>query len=163
MRLEEVKRGLWGYQRDAVFRYIAGQEEAFGQKLAEKDAQMMRAGQQAQARIRDLEEENRALKEEMRQLRGQQDQIARAILDARASAEALWAETVAQEAAARAEMRRALEEDRAALEKYRQKVSALREMLRSTVAGLEEKAEEMERQADELYAASPAERLTLFQ
>ena len=36
-------------------------------------------------------------------------------------------------------------------------------MLRSTVAGLEEKAEEMERQADELYAASPAERLTLFQ
>ena len=49
MRLEEVKRGLWGYQRDAVFRYIAGQEEAFGQKLAEKDAQMMRAGQQAQA------------------------------------------------------------------------------------------------------------------
>ena len=107
MRLEEVKRGLWGYQRDAVFRYIAGQEEAFGQKLAEKDAQMMRAGQQAQARIRDLEEENRALKEEMRQLRGQQDQIARAILDARASAEALRAETVAQEAAARAEMRRA--------------------------------------------------------
>ena len=28
---------------------------------------------------------------------------------------------------------------------------------------VEEKAEEMERQADELYAASPAERLTLFQ
>ena len=54
----------------------------------------MRAGQQAQARIRDLEEENRALKEEVRQLRGQQDQIARAILDARASAEALRAETV---------------------------------------------------------------------
>ena len=65
MRLEEVKRGLWGYQRDAVFRYIAGQEEAFGQKLAEKDAQMMRAGQQAQARIRDLEEENQDLQEDI--------------------------------------------------------------------------------------------------
>ena len=37
MRLEELKRGLWGYKKDAVFQYITEQEEAFSQKLMEKE------------------------------------------------------------------------------------------------------------------------------
>ena len=93
MRLEELKKSFWGYQKDTVFRYITQQEEAFTQKLAEKDALRERMDQQAQSRIRELEEENRAMKEELGRLREQQDQISRAILDARASAEALKAES----------------------------------------------------------------------
>ena len=65
MRLESLKKGFWGYKRDAVFQYITEQEELFSQKMAEKDAQLDRAGQQAQARIQELEQENRALKEEL--------------------------------------------------------------------------------------------------
>ena len=44
MRLESLKKGFWGYKRDAVFQYITEQEELFSQKMAEKDAQLDRAG-----------------------------------------------------------------------------------------------------------------------
>ena len=39
MRLEELKKGFWGYRKDAVFQYITEQEESFSQKLMEKEAQ----------------------------------------------------------------------------------------------------------------------------
>lgn len=65
MRLEELKKGFWGYQKDAVFQYITQQEEAFTQKMTEKDALLERTDRQAQARIQELEQENRALKEEL--------------------------------------------------------------------------------------------------
>ena len=51
MRLEELKKSFWGYQKDTVFRYITQQEEAFTQRLAEKDALRERMDQQAQSRI----------------------------------------------------------------------------------------------------------------
>ena len=97
MRLEELKKGLWGYKKDAVFQYISQQEEQFTQKMAEKDAQLEQTSRQDRARIQDLEQENRTLKEELARLRAQQDQISQAILDARSSAEILEAESRAQE------------------------------------------------------------------
>ena len=70
MQLEKLKKGFWGYQKDAVFQYITQQEEIFTQKLAEKDAQIERTDRQAQDRIRELEQENHTLKEELSRLRG---------------------------------------------------------------------------------------------
>lgn len=163
MRLESLKKGFWGYKRDAVFQYITEQEELFSQKMAEKDAQLDRAGQQAQARIQELEQENRGLREELTRLRAQQDQISQAILDARSSAEALKAESRAQEEAAREEVRRALEGDLAELARYREEVADLRRAIQTAVKGLERQTEELEQRAEELYEAAPAGNLTLFQ
>ena len=163
MRLEELKKSFWGYQKDTVFRYITQQEEAFTQKLAEKDALRERMEQQAQSRIRELEEENRAMKEELGRLREQQDQISRAILDARASAEALKAESRAQEEAARDTVRHALELDLAELAGYREKVAELRKAIQTALGSMEEQAEEIEQQAEELFEAAPTGNLTLFQ
>ena len=163
MRLEELKKSFWGYQKDAVFRYITQQEEAFAQKIEEKDALLERADRQAQTRIRDLEQENRALKEELGRLRKQQDQIARAILDARASAEALRVESRAQEEAAREAVRQALEQDMAELAHYREKTAELRRAIQTAMKSLERQAEELEQQTEELYEAAPAGNLTLFQ
>ena len=163
MRLEELKKGFWGYQKDAVFQYITQQEEIFTQKLAEKDALLERTDRQAQARIRELEQENRTLKEELARLREQQDQISQAILDARASAEALKAETRAQEESAREKLRQALEQDLAELASYRDRVTDLRKAIRTTLEGLEQQAEKIEQQAEELYETAPKGNLTLFQ
>ena len=163
MRLEELKKSFWGYQKDAVFQYITQQEEAFTQKLAEKDALLERTDRQAQDRIQELEQENRALKRELEGLRKQQDQISRAILDARASAEALKAESRAQEEAAREEVRRALEGDLAELARYREEVADLRRAIQTAVKDLERQTEELEQRAEELYEAAPAGNLTLFQ
>lgn len=163
MRLESLKKGFWGYKRDAVFQYITEQEELFSQKMAEKDAQMDRAGQQAQTRIQELEQENRGLREELTRLRAQQDQISQAILDARSSAEALKAESRAREEAARETVRQALDRELLELARYREKVAALRETIQATLTGLEQHAEELEQQAEELYEAAPTGNLTLFQ
>ena len=163
MRLEELKRGFWGYRKDAVFQYIIQQEEAFSQKMLEKDAQLERMSRQDQARLRDLEAENSALKEELAKLRERQHQISQAILDARSSAEALRAESQAQEETARKSVRKTLERDLAELAGYREKIASLREVIQTTMAGLEQKAEEMELQVEKLYEAAPAGNLTLFQ
>ena len=159
MRLEELKKGLWGYKKDAVFQYISQQEEQFTQKMAEKDAQLEQTSRQDRARIQDLEQENRTLKEELARLRAQQDQISQAILDARSSAEILKAESRAQEEKAR----ETLEQDLAALENYRQQVMDLHRAIRTAMKGLEQQVEEMEQQAEELHEAAPQENLTLFQ
>lgn len=163
MRLEELKKGFWGYQKDAVFQYITQQEEAFTQKMTEKDALLERTDRQAQARIQELEQENRALKEELSRLREQQDQISQAILDARASAEALKAETRAQEESAREKIRQALEQDLAELARYREKAADLRKAVQAAMEGLGQQAEKMERETEELYEAAPKGNLTLFQ
>ena len=40
MRLDELKKGLWGYKKEDVYRYIVGMEEESSRKLAEKDAKL---------------------------------------------------------------------------------------------------------------------------
>ena len=163
MRLEELKKGFWGYQKDAVFQYIIQHEGIFTQKLAEKDAQLERIDRQAQDHIRELEQENRELKEELSRLREQQDQISQAILDARASAEALKAETRAQEESAQEKIRHALGQDLAELASYLELVTDLRKAIRTAIEGLDQQAEKMEQQAEKLYEAAPKGNLTLFQ
>lgn len=174
MRLEELKKGLWGYKKEGVFQYITELEETCSRKLQDREAQAERAEQQAGERIRALEQENGALKEELAVLRGRQDRISAAILDARASAEAMKAESRAQEEAARAEtqareaaaretIRRTLEAELAELDRYREKVAALRESVHRTLEELQRRTEALERQAEALDEASPAGNLTLFQ
>ena len=163
MRLEELKKGLWGYRKDAVFQYITQQEEQFTQKMAEKDAQMEQRSRQDRSHIQELEQENRTLKEELSRLRAQQDQISQAILDARSSAEALKAESRAQEETARETVRLALERDLAELAGYRNKIETLRQTIQAALACMEEQAETMEEQAEKLAAAAPEGNLTLFQ
>ena len=86
-----------------------------------------------------------------------------AILDARASAEALKAETRAQEEAARAAVRGTMEEELAELRRYAGKLAALREAIRSTLEGLDRDVEEAELQVEAAAAAAPAAPLTLFE
>lgn len=162
MRLEELKKGFWGYKREDVFRCITEQEEAFSQKLLEKDVQAEQAEQRARERIQELEQQVCSLQEELARLRDQQDYIARAILDARASAEALKAETRAQEEAARETVRRTLEEELVELEGYREKIGELHVFIRTTLETLDGQVQDLEQQVEKVSEAAPARNLTLF-
>ena len=162
MRLEELKKGFWGYKKEGVFQYITDLESTFSQKLLEKDAQMERMDQQAQTRIRELEEENSRLREEVSRIRGQYDQISTAILDARASAEALKAETQVQEEAARQTLRQALEQDLSLLDGYRANIKKLRESICATLEELNAQTHQLEQQAASLSEAAPTGNLALF-
>ena len=163
MRLEELKKGFWGYKKEGVFQYLAELEQTYSQKLQERDERSAQAERQAQARLQTMEEENRSLKEELSGLRKQYDQISAAILDARTSAEAMKAETRAQEAAARETVRENLEADLSELERYRERVSALREDIHRALQGLEDQAEVLEQRVSALYEEAPQGNLTLFE
>ena len=163
MRLEELRKGLWGYRRDDVFKFITEMEDEAAKKLAEQGEAASEAENRAIRRAQELEKENRALRSEVDRLRAQQEQISMAILDARASAEALKAETRAQEEAARAAVRGTMEEELAELRRYAGKLAALREAIRSTHEGLDRAAAEAEERVEAAAAASPAANLTLFE
>lgn len=163
MRLEELRKGLWGYRRDDVFKFITEMEDEAAKKLAEQGEAASEAENRAVRRAQELEKENRALRSEVDRLRAQQEQISMAILDARASAEALKAETRAQEEAARAAVRGTMEEELAELRRYAGKLAALRVAIRSTLEGLDRDVAEAEELVEAAAAASPAANLTLFE
>ena len=50
MRLEEIKKGFWGYKKDDVFQYITELEDNLSEKLREKDARAEQADKQALTR-----------------------------------------------------------------------------------------------------------------
>lgn len=47
MRLDEIKRGFWGYKKDSVYQYVALMEEDFSAKLLKKDEQLKEAVERA--------------------------------------------------------------------------------------------------------------------
>ena len=162
MRLEELKKGFWGYRKEAVLQYIAAQEEAFSQRLLEKDGQAQQAAQQAQERIQDLELQVRELREQVAQLRRLQDQIPNALLDARASAQALQDQVNAQAQMARENLRQALEADLDKLASYRESVAALRQAIQGALEGMDQQAQQLEAAVEEAEGENPQGNLQLF-
>ena len=82
MRMEELQTGLWGYQKEGVYKLVASMEESYSVKLKEKEDQHSAALQAAQAKIAELEAELRAAKEEYKASRKDQDLISAAFLEA---------------------------------------------------------------------------------
>lgn len=162
MRFEELKKGFWGYQKESVLRYIAAQEESFSQRLLEKDDHAKQAVLQSQARIQELEQEVRELREELAQLRRHQDQIPNALLDARASAQALRDQANAQEQIARENLHRALEADLSELAGYRERIQSLGQAIREALEQMEQQSQALQEAADGLAQENPSGNLQLF-
>ena len=82
MRMEELKRGFWGYQKEGVYRCITSMEEEFSARLMEKDAALAKLEEQYQARVRELEEALARAQEENRAQSRSQAAISEALLRA---------------------------------------------------------------------------------
>lgn len=163
MQLDEMKKGLWGYQKASVFQYVAAREEEFSRRLLEKDQQAEQAARQYQERIQALEQEGRELRAELEELRRRQSMISDALLDAQAFSERMKAETQAQEQSARERLRQELDVQTRELNSYRDQVSALRRALQDTLRDLETQTGQLERQIEVLEGDRPQGNLTLFQ
>ena len=160
MRLEDLKKGFWGYQKEAVLQYIAAQEEACSLRLLEKDEQATQASLKAQARIQELEAEVQRLRQELGELRRMRDQIPQVMLDA--SAQALQDQMNAQAQVARDNLRQALDADLAQLARYREQIQALRQSLQEALEGMDRQAQQLQQQAQALEEESPEKDLQLF-
>ena len=158
MRLEDLKKGFWGYQKEAVLQYIAAQEEACSLRLLEKDEQATQASLKAQARIQELEAEVQRLRQELGELRRMRDQIPQVMLDA----QALQDQMNAQAQVARDNLRQALDADLAQLARYREQIQALRQSLQEALEGMDRQAQQLQQQAQALEEESPEKDLQLF-
>lgn len=65
MRREELKTGLFGYQKFSVCRYISALEEQYSAQLLEKERESREALDQARRRIRELEAEVAGLRRQL--------------------------------------------------------------------------------------------------
>lgn len=163
MRIEELRKGLWGYRKESIFQYIAEQEEAFSKKLLERDTQAGQLSRQYQARIEELEAALRQSQAELAALRAKQDRISDALLEAQACAERMKMETQAQEQAAQEAVRKTLSAEMAELGRYQAGIADLRRYLQQTLQEFSKAADRMEQKTAELAGDSPAQNLTLFQ
>ena len=162
MRLEELRKSFRGYREDDVFRYLTELENNYTRRLSEQEERLSREAGEALERIQQLESENRTLREELSRLQEQRDQISQAILDARASAEAMVAESRAREDSAREAVQKSLKRDLSELELYKARISALRGSICDVLEGLRQQSEELIQRLAELEDDSPAGNLILF-
>lgn len=176
MQLDEIKKGLFGYQKDGVLQYLAEKEEELSKQLLEKDAQSEQALQQAQkriselertsadnwAKVRRLEQEIQSLQGELENLRQQEAMVADTLIDAQTYAQQIRENSQAQEAQVQERLRAALDRDFGRLEDYRMKILTLRRALQSTLREFDQRADRLEQQMEDLSHASPAQNLTLL-
>ena len=127
MRLDELKKGLWGYKKEGVYRYIMNLEEESSQKLAEKDEKMAQQEAQAQSRIGELERSPILLA---------------TLLEAQRYAERLREESARREQKAQEELKTKICRQTQMLERYSDRVRQLREVLRDMLVEFDGKAEQ---------------------
>ena len=162
MKLEELQKVFLVYKKDGVFRYISELENEYSKKLVEKDVKMSNIELEMKTRIQALEKENDDLRRELDELKGQQDNISMAILDARRSAEEMKERTRVQEEEARETIRKTLNDEMAELERYKNKLYELKKAIKGSLSGLEDQVEELESKVYEIESLSPGNDLTLF-
>ncbi len=142
MRLDELKKGLWGYKKEGVYRYIMNLEEESSQKLAEKDEKMAQQEAQAQSRIGELERTVEALREENTSLKANQSAVFATLLEAQRYAERLREESARREQKAQEELKTKICRQTQMLERYSDRVRQLREVLRDMLVEFDGKAEQ---------------------
>lgn len=72
MKMDELKRGFWGYKKDSVYRYIVSMEEDASARVAEKEARLEKLEAESKQQIAGLESALSALREENASLRNNQ-------------------------------------------------------------------------------------------
>ena len=163
MKLDQLKKGLWGYQKASVYAYITMAEEEFSAKLAEKDSRHEASEEQYRSRIDALEQELRTVKEQLEQQRSEKLEIASTLLAATQYAETLRREAEETAQKERKDWEQQLAAARRELEQYRTQISHVRELMGTLLRGMDDQARDMEQQVEAVQAVCPSHNMTLFE
>ncbi len=163
MKLENLKKGLFGYQKASVYVCIAAIEEEFSNKLMEKEAQAKKEGEQYQIRIQQLEKELRNVRQECEKLKNEQMIISNTLLDAKRYAETLKKETEEKERTARQQLEEAIAQKQQEVNQYANQIQNIRETFRKLLNQLDAEVQGMEQQVETLKEEAPNRNMVLFQ
>lgn len=163
MQLESLKKGMFGYTKESVLRYISTMEEDFSAKLVERDVQSKKDTETYTRRIQELEEALSSLKKEYEAQQARQLMIADTLLEAQRHAAQMKAETEQQEFKLRQQLEQDAARYQAELDRYGAQVRELRERFHTLLSIMDQKAETVEDEIAKASAGAPESHMTLFQ
>lgn len=152
MRLDEIKKEFWGYQKEGVCRYIA-QLEAEAQ--AKKDEEIRRLEEESGRRAAELEEALRAAREENEALRAGQASVADALIQAQKYARQIRDEADEFGREARDRVRAGMDRQLQELEEYSAAADALKEQLHALLKDTLGRTEDIKRELNILRGKGP--------
>lgn len=162
MRLDELKKGFWGYKKESVYQYIAMLEEEASKKLEQQRDQAQKEAVKAEKRIHELEEALRLLREENGALSREQLYISEAMLEAQKFSKQIKEEVLRQQEEARQEMKSACEVHTKQLEEYSAKIGKLSRVLKELLEDMVVETEQVEEEAGRLKEQTPISSLSVF-
>lgn len=141
MKLDELKKGWFGYQKASVYQYITTLEETCSAKLAQQEEQARQAEASYQARIRQLEEELSQLRQKYEKQQEETLMVSSVLLDAKRYANQMRQDAQEQDAQARQGLEQEYAQARGEIERCRQQAGRLRDLFRTLLEELDQKAE----------------------
>lgn len=135
--VEVFRKSLFGYSKQSVVTYISELNEDFSKKLLEKDLECKQTVQELKAQIEVLKRENEALQA------GRQD-VAGALIDAKAFAAELKEQAEAEDQAQRAKNEAYRQAELQRLQDISAHIDALRSALRDAICGIDAEMEQHE-------------------
>lgn len=156
MKMDELKRGFWGYKKDSVYRYIVSLEEDASARVAEKEARLEKLEAESKQRIESLESALSALREENASLRNNQAVVFSTLMEAQKHAEHIRAESKRRERQAQEEIAVSVQRKTKQLDSYLEQIQMFRETVQAMLLEFEERAEEVERSLTQLRSQAPS-------
>lgn len=163
MKLDQLKKGFWGYKNASVYEYINMMEEEFSEKLAEKVTEQKKQEEEYRTQITSLEEELSRVRKELEEQKQEQMNVAAALMEAVRYKDELQQEAQEKMQEERAAWEKKLEEGAKELNGYQKQIAKVREMVQGLLQSMDAKSEEVEMQIQTVKAACPRHNMTLFE
>ena len=162
MKTEELKTGFWGYKKFSVYQYITALEEEFSAKLVEKEQESRTLLEQERQRVRELEEDLRALRQQYEAQKKEQMLIADTLMEAQRYAEEMKAQSQEREQTVRQQLEEALARREQEIRQYDLQLKRLRELFYSMLQEMDASAKEFGGELEDIKSQAPEKTLSVF-
>ena len=163
MELENLKKGLFGYQKTGVYEYIASIEDEFSSKLLEKDQQLKKNEEIYMEKINKLEDELREAKKRIIEQDKGQEMISNTLLEANRFAQMLKKEAQEKHEEENRILLDMVEKQKKEIMKYQTKIDELKNMLHTLLEGMEKDVSVVEKRVEEVKMQCPSQNMSLFE
>lgn len=137
MKISDLKKGLWGYQRESVYQYIAALNEEFSQKLLEKEEEHKSVIQELREKNAVMENELETMRMENNEYRKLRFSVSDSILDAQNFAARMKDETQRTQQDLRNQMEAHLARKRTQLEERIVEMDEFQKALRTMIENID--------------------------
>lgn len=159
MRMDELKRGLFGYKKDSVYHYILSVEEKASARVAEKEARLAELEAEMKRQIAGLEATVTALQKENAALQENQSMVLSTMMEAQRYADQLREDSASREQQAQDQLSAAIQQKNQQLDTYRDEIRQLRANIQRMLREFDDRLEDTEHALIRLRAQTPAPEL----